>query len=265
MKHIKRKFSGQIKVPGINKTIDQVSKKYGHVNTVFDSVSTIPDGMKAIIFTEKEELFYAFSFVDAFQKRNCLVPEPEPILVYFNLAQMNYRSIVTLKGRSELLEMLANLKKSDTTQVMHKLYDFLGQSSMFAISLFMAMESAVNKTIPDDFQLKKQDSKKTIVYDTLQVQQLEFKEKVKEVLPVITGKKFWVDYLTEWNFLIDNLKKMRDEIVHTKKILGNQTHYKEMYVRALNFDYKQAILSAKIFINYYHKSLVEECNCGKDF
>lgn len=266
MKHIKRKFSGQLKVPGILKTLDQLSKTHPHVKTDVSAVpQSIPDDMKGIMFTDKEEMFYAFSFVDAFQGRNCLVPEPEPTLVYFNLAQSNFRSIVTEKGRAKLVDLLANLPTSDTTKVMHSLYDFLGESSTFAISLFMAMESAVNKTIPDNFELRKKDQRKTIVYDNLQVQQLEFKEKVKEVLPEITGNKFWIDHPTEWNFLMDNLKRLRDEIVHTKKLLGTQTHYKEIYVMALNFDYKQAILSAKTFINYYHKNLVEECPCGKDF
>jgi hypothetical protein len=266
MKHIKRKFSGHLKVPGIIKTLDELKQKQPHLNTHINAIpQSIPDDMKGILFTDKEEMFYAFSFVDAFQGKHCLVPESEPTLVYFNLAQSNYRSIVTEQGRAKLVELLATLPNSDTTKVMHSLYDFLGESSTFVISLFMAMESAVNKVIPDNFELRRKDLRKTVVYDNLQVQQLEFKEKVKEVLPEITGKEFWNDHPIEWAFLMGNLKRLRDEIVHTKKILGTQTHYKEIYVMALNFDYKQAILYAKTFINYYHNNLVEECQCGADF
>lgn len=261
MKHIKRRFSGHLHVDGLNQTLEK-KIKFEEFETFQEA---IPEGMKGLLFTDKDEMFYAFSFKDTFKGRECLVPEPDPILVYFNVAQINYRLIVTLNGRENLIELLSDLKKSETSKVMHSLYNFLAESSAFAIFLFMAMESAVNKAITDDFELRKIDSKKTVVYDNLQVQKLEFKEKVKDILPKITGRKFWNDHLTEWNFLIVDLKELRDEIVHTKKQLGTQTHYKEVYVRALNFDYARAIQYAKTFINYYHKDLVEECNCGVDF
>ena len=120
MKHIKRKFSGQLKVPGIIKTFDQLTKTQPHINTDVKAIPrSIPKDMKGIMFTDKEEMFYAFSFVDSFQGRTCLVPEPEPTLAYFNVAQQNYRFIVTEKGRAKLVDLLENLPNSDTTKVMH--------------------------------------------------------------------------------------------------------------------------------------------------
>lgn len=105
---------------------------------------------------------------------------------------------------------------------------------------------------------------KTEEYDVYQIQHFEFMEKFKEVLPKITGKEFWKDHPADYQHII-NLKDFRNEVVHTKKQVKDETYYQKLFIKALDFDYTSCLMAVKNFINYYQNDLVEECNCGGNF
>lgn len=52
-------------------------------------------------------------------------------------------------------------------------------------------------------------------------------------------------------------------MVHTKNGFAYE-NYTELFKKALNFNYKEAIEAVRDFINYYDPNLIEPCPCGLD-
>ncbi|HYF70247.1 MAG TPA: hypothetical protein VD884_19040 [Ohtaekwangia sp.] len=261
MKHIKRKFTHQVVLSEevmtkVNSTPSDkslsISKALGD-----DSIASEFD---AWIITDKNYCAKGFRYKSG--GSNLLVPEPEPVLVYFNIAQTNYSLIETHGNRQKLLELLKEFK--DATKIMHSLYAFMGYSSSFAIFSFMAIECLANRVIPDNYLIRNELKLKTEEFNIDQIQQFEFLKKIKDILPEVTGKKFWKDHPVDYQRIID-LKDFRNEIVHTKKQVKDETYYRKLFIKALDLDYAACLESVKNFINYYQKDLVEECKCGADF
>lgn len=76
------------------------------------------------------------------------IPEPEPILMYFNNAQIHLKLVEESKK-----ELLATCKKLENgIEMGHALYGFMYNSSSVCIFLFTAIEATINKLIPVDFK-----------------------------------------------------------------------------------------------------------------
>lgn len=83
------------------------------------------------------------------------------------------------------------------------------------------------------------------------------------MLPLATGRNFVKDQPTKYQSIL-KLKKFRDDIVHTKKV-AEMTSYGVIGKAGLDFNYSFLILEVRDFINFHIPSLVEQCDCGKDF
>lgn len=145
MNHIRRKFSHQVRIS------DEVMRRINeglqaNVNQDRNIKFLQPSDYHAWIITDKN--YCAKTFRYPFAGNSLFIPEPDPVLIYFNIAQINYRLVEKIGSRQELIEVLREFK--DATKIMHKLYEFLGHSSSFAVFTFMAIECAVNKVIPDN-------------------------------------------------------------------------------------------------------------------
>ena len=92
---------------------------------------------------------------------------------------------------------------------------------------------------------------------------LDFKTKIKDVLPMITGKDFF-SKSTPANQLIWNLKDFRDEIIHTKAN-ENPLKYEKLIKTSLNFKYEKTLMATATFMNFYKTDFILECDCGQDF
>lgn len=260
MKHIKRKFNQQIQ---LKFNAEEVLNGLPHepsVKDISEIVDKTPDNYIGWAFTDKNEIIKCFQYKA--KSESLMIPEPDPVLIYFNTAQINCRIIEPKGSRKTLMESLSKFK--DMTPIMHNLYDFFSHSSSFAVFCFMAMESLVNKVIPDGHSIRNVMKTKTEEYDVQQIQQMDFMKKVKEILPAVTNKSFWKDHPGQYQ-LLHELKVFRDEVVHTKKQINGSTYYQDLFVTALNFDYVETLESVRDFINYYEPNLVEECSCGADF
>jgi hypothetical protein len=254
MKHIKRKFRDTTKLT------EQAMKvrKFQQFSTIDENID---DDGKVYFITSEDISIGAFKYKDA-GKVFCL-PEPEPVLIYFNIAQSNYKDIKD--KRKELLVPIDFKNPDNTREMMHSMYSFLAYSSSFTVFLFTAIETLINQCIPLNAVYLKTDRKQTTTMNFIQIQMyVEFKEKLTKVLSQITGKSFHKDHPQDYDSIL-KLKEFRDEIVHTKKKSSKQTEYTEIFTRSLDFDYDKAILATRDLINYYRPNLVEECDCGRDF
>jgi DNA/RNA-binding domain of Phe-tRNA-synthetase-like protein len=93
---------------------------------------------------------------------------------------------------------------------------------------------------------------------------IQFDEKVKTVLPYFYENKSFYHKQTAQNQHIDNLKNVRNEIVHTKseKTFSQQ---EDLLKRILKFKFNETFDAVAASMNFYKKDYIVECDCGTDF
>lgn len=228
----------------------------------FASIKKIPKDHIGYLVTDANEVIQAFPFKDG-QGKVLFIPEPDPILIYFHTAYINYRLIND--KRKEIFNILGNGKM--TEPVITQLYEYFGFTSSFIILLFTAIEAYINRSIPHNFIYSKPDKRKTETYTKEQIERyLPFNEKRNDIVTLVTGKDFAKAH-PQINIYIDNLKDFRDSIVHTKASNDGHTPYDYLYKRALKFEYEKALNSIAAFMNFYHPTpgYIKECPCSNNW
>jgi len=257
-KHILKKFLHQITLP---EEIANTVNKSG-LNILINgklTVQKIPKGMTPYLTTEDNKIFKAFSF--QYKNQTKIIPEPDPILVYFHAAYLNYIQIEEKK--QEILDKLSEHKLSEV--MINELYGFFSVTSSFVILLFTAIEALTNRCIKKDFIYKKINNRRTELYTKTQIEKyFPFDEKIDEVLPDATGKNFKKHFPMKYSH-INNLKDFRDMIAHTKEADDDST-YDYLYKKALTFLYTDTLDAAKDFCNYYvADDFIVECPCSQQW
>lgn len=218
-----------------------------------------PGEFEALLLTDQNVLLKAFPVKDDNGKHR-FIPEPDPILIYFHTAYMNYRQIA--EKRKEIFTILSDSKISES--LINQLYDFFSLTNTFIIMSFTAVEAFINKSIPETFIYKKTDKRKTELYTKEQIERyLSFNEK-RDVLDEVAGKSFAKAHPSINRFL-DNLKDFRDSIVHTKAATDGYTKYDYLYKKALNYRYKETLNAVADFCNYYcdNNDYLKNCSCDQ--
>lgn len=258
MKHIKKKFQFEAflteeQEASFKAKSIQVDKEEGHK-------LKLPKGLVGILETDDGKYFTAFPHkIDG---KQFFIPEPDPVLIYFNNAYLSFRELESTK--KDLIKAL-ELKTMDEG-IKNELYTFFGNSFGFATMLFTSIEAYINKKIPIEYEYRDTKNSKTELYDKNQIERyLPFDTKFKTVLKEITKKDFTQAYPIKEQY-IKNLREFRDSIIHTKTSKEGATPYDYLYKKSLNFKYAETIESVKDWLNYYEGSnYVEDCDCGKDF
>ncbi|HET9056059.1 MAG TPA: hypothetical protein VFN30_04345 [Chitinophagaceae bacterium] len=257
-KHIQKKFLHETELP--QEVIDLMSKS--ELGIPLDDqakIKSIPRGMTPFLTTEDNKFFKAFTFRHNNQIK--LIPEPDPILVYFNAAYLNYIQIKD--KRKEVFDKLSGEKLSEV--MIKELYDYFGTTSSFIILLFTAIEALMNRCIPNDYTYKRVTSRKTELFNKKQIEEfIPFDEKLKDVLADATKKNYSTQHPKKYTH-ISNLKEFRNMIVHTREAEGQST-YDYVYKKALTFNYEETLDVVKDFCNFYTKEdFITDCNCSFDW
>lgn len=254
MKHIKRKFFHEIS--GLP---DSVPKTFIEKGTLEEEKQKLKDSHLFLV-TDDNKTILAFPY--DLNGKIYGIPEPHPVVIYFNIAQDSNRELLELKKK--LIESVNYDMNKNAQTVMHNLYALISATSSYAIFLFMSLETMLNVSIPANAVIRKPQKRKIEVFTNEHLQTFDFFPKLKEVLATITGKDYVKLNKEEFKHIV-NLKAFRDEIVHTKRKTGDQTPFSKIYQTALNFDYESTLVAAKNLINFYQNGLIEPCPCGKDF
>ncbi len=260
MKHLVKKYVKSAKLG--EEVIDVINNAPIDEKVLSEISNSKMNGYFAMALTEDNQIVQTFKYEE--DNKVYLIPEPDPIIIYFDTARHFHKTIE--KRRVELFSKLTG-NGSNFMAVNGDFYWYFSTVSSYAIFLFLAIEAFVNKSIPSNFEYRKliQD-KKTELYDRFQIQRsVEFLEKIKSVLPEATGKNFVKEFTHKYE-LIRKLKSFRDEIVHTKTFEGKSSpnFYEELFAMSLNFEFDKTLFAARDFINYYQPNLIEECGCGND-
>ncbi|MGI4740268.1 MAG: hypothetical protein ACRYG7_34280 [Janthinobacterium lividum] len=257
MKHIKRKFLYCHKIgEEVVKALDAAP------NSATQFEVQRAEEYVGYVRTEKDYLIQAFPYKSS--KATCFIPEPHPVVLYFNGAQ-NFAKHIKVSKES----FFAALDNTDVQKDLDALYTFFSNITIGTTFLYNALEAFMNLKVPNDYQYTKKKSDCTQTFDKNQIQwHLTFQEKLKQVIPDITGKYFHREYGHLYDRLddrLEHLKECRDEIIHTKNYFaGHPTPYKRLFTIALDFDYEAALIATASYINFYEPELIEECGCGKD-
>lgn len=243
MKHLKKKFL-RAEIVG-----EEIIKKLDSVPFDEDDIMELKknkyEGYYGTLRTIENTLIQAFKYKDDSGKI-FFIPEPKPIVIYFETGRFFQNSIV--EKRKLLFDELNN-ENVDASKVLAFTFSYFQATSIAAIFIFNAIESFANNLIPKNYKHEKKLKTKTEIYDKIQIQRhVPFDEKIKEVLPDITGRCFHVEFGHKWEN-IKKLKEFRDEIVHTKAYVKETPNiYEDLFNTSLNFNYSEAMDSVKDFI-----------------
>lgn len=258
MKHIKKKFLFH----------EFLQKKEG----LFESSETIDvpnemnpqkilkaaKGRVGVIKSTKGEEIFSMVYND--NGNYCMIPVPD-----FSL--MNYHQ--AYKYNSERKELRKELMKhfrelGGEYKNFAFAYEFQGCASACIIMLFTSLECFVNDIIPDSYNYIVKDSKRTEIYNKTQIQEfIPFMDKLKKVLPNALQKDFFKKQTSSTNH-IDNLRNLRNEIVHTKFDTTGESHA-EIMKTLLNFKYDETLAAVSAYFNFYKPGFVEDCPCDEDW
>lgn len=257
MKHIKKKFCHEVHLSEQDKiTMEKDGKLIP--STESKNIRKINKDEKCLLITDGNKGIESFHVnIDG---RNFLIPEPDPILIYFNNAYNNYRHIK--EARKEMLNALNG--ESISENVTNQLYSYFGLCNGFVIFLYTAMEAFINRHLPQNFIYVVETNRCDEVYNNEQIQRMNTDTKIKKVFTAATGKDFEKSYPLKYQH-INNLKDFRDSIVHTKTNKDGSTRYEYLFKKALNFKYEETLHAVRDYLNYYQPDYIEECGCGLDF
>ncbi len=259
MKHVKKKFILSKKVEG------EASEYLKNVKPNSKTIEKFKAGdfkdYIPYLLTDRNDFIQCFKYKT--EGKVYLIPEPNPIVIYFSNAQNNL--VFIKENRENLLKILSN-KVTDIADIMNPFYDLFGFVSNYVTSLFNSLEAFLNQQIPNDYKYEKIKKEKTEIYNKEQIQrEISFEDKLKRVIPNIKNKSFHRHYGHKFEIIL-KFKEFRDDIVHTKvDQKSTPNHYQDLFSKSLDFDYLKTIKIIRDYLNYYEPNLIEKCDCGQDF
>ncbi len=259
MKHIKKKFYLESKLNPLN-LID--GAELLSVNRKDNSkIKEVKNGNNVTLVKTQDDV-YRLALIYKYQGEHVFIPVPDLTLVYYNNAYSNNLSRKRIE--KTLFKKLNNFENGFSENIDNEIYSYIGVASSSIIQMFTSLESFMNHIIPDNEFYKKVDSKKTELYNKDQIQKyISFDEKIKKVIPFFLNKDFYRKQ-TPTNSRISDLKKLRDEIVHTKSDYLS-TNQSELLERLLKFNYDETLVSLRKYMNFYKDDYIIECDCSNNF
>lgn len=256
MKHIKKKYLFQKNiilpnnVPHIDLDKDLIDQKILKENF-----------RKSHIFVQTTDNDLYLAFIHNNSGTYVPIALPDFTLVYFDFAYRLNKQREDIK--KDLLKKLATVD-AITEDRSKELYEFFGISTSCIINLFTSIESFINHLLPSDKNYIAKRNNRTEIYDRDQIQlYISFMDKLKLVLPQFFGKNFY-SKSTKANSHLQNLKELRDNLIHTKSDDTFDKHI-EIFRTLLNFKFTETFEAITQLFNFYQPGYLEPCPCNQDF
>lgn len=203
-----------------------------------------------LLFFENETIF---GFDHLYNNEKILIPEINPVTIFFSNAVMSHRLLLHYKA--QLLDNSPRVKNMKGTVDPNYFGQFFQLASTIIINLQATVESLANRIIPME--------RKFIDRNDEPFEPSLF-HKINIVLPEIRGKKFKSKHGKQHN-LIRILIELRNEIIHLKPAGDPNSVYKAVYRRIINFKFTETIYAVRQFADFYEENLIEECSCKKEY
>lgn len=254
MKHPEKKFLGQVQFSdGLIEGIEEASKDAPqHPYTV----DNMPNDMVPYLF-DVDNFFYK-AFLLEVDGLKIVVPEPDPILIYFDSGYANFRELE--KRKPDLIKKLMATANKESGPPIVEMFSFFNVVSAFAIYLCTAVEATMNRAIPKDYTYTKPNGNRVFTKEDIE-RYFRAEEKLNNVLKQITNKSFEESFPDDFK-LIQGLESFRNDIVHTKEAAVGTEPAKHNFTRALQIDYENTIEAVKRFCNFYlGDKFIVDCSC----
>jgi len=208
---------------------------------------------KDLILVFERNLIYAFDFF--YNSKKIFIPELNPVTIFYSNAIMSKKRLDDFKLK--LLEESPSLKDMDKNPDLKLFGDFFQLASNCIFNLQGALESFANIIIPPDYSFIDKNG------DVINRPSLS--HKLFNTIPKIKEKEF-KKHCRRGKFVVENIIKMRNNIVHLKPTKEQtNTKFKNPYRRLIKYNFSDAIKMAREYINFYEPNLIEDCNCGKEY
>lgn len=240
MSDSKKKYVNDIKVDwsydDLMSKVDIPNKKYNYKD--FD---------QAYLFSQDNRIIQGFLHLH--DNKPLVIPELEPSILYYNNASRKLTDIVKL--RDDLFESIGLEKVIEADRLFT---EFFMLSSDFIINLFASLEAFNNSVIPEDFTIR---IKRRLMDREIIQRYARFDDKVIKVVPKIFEKSFIENYPDKWE-LINSLKKLRDDLIHTKNMSKNwAASYRDIYRACLSFDFNKTYQYIRDYMNFYKTNWID--------
>lgn len=199
----------------------------------------------------RKPLFFGFDHL--YKNEKIIIPEINPVTIFFSNAIMSHRLLIHYKEK--LIQNSPSVKKFGGKVDPKDFGNFFQVASNVIINLQATIESFANRLIPIDREFLDVNGKQ---FDP------SLFHKINVVLPEIKEEKFKSKFGKQTNF-IRQLIELRNEIIHLKPAGDENSAYKEVYRRMINFKFTETIFAVRSFVDFYEFGLIEECECGKEF
>uniref|UniRef100_UPI00404A3692 hypothetical protein n=1 Tax=Gelidibacter sp. TaxID=2018083 RepID=UPI00404A3692 len=153
-------------------------------------------------------------------------PEPNPICIYFNIANEHLKESFKLKN--EIINKKQNFNFFEDYKYFSKYFSVTSQGIIFLIT---TIEGFINQFFIEESYIINGETKtkKELEYAKLD-------EKISIILPIITGKHFKITNHSEYSNIL-NTNKLRNDLIHLKQIeINSNIKYQELFRRTFNFN-----------------------------
>jgi hypothetical protein len=220
----------------------QMAKEYSRNNKMSDSIG------KVLFTVHKSGVSFSFDAVK--EKNKIIVPEINPVLVFFSNAEMFIRASVI--QQNNLFDKPPGFKGVKGVTV-NDFGNYFRPAVNCIINLQAALESFVNSKIPITYD-KNEDPINFSIF-----------HKLDNLLPERSLKNFSsFTGAKSHRKRIREIIELRNEVIHLTPNYSSPRIYQDVYRRLIKFDFLKSLNSVKSFINFYEENLIQEC-CGDEY
>jgi|GEM_PF-3502848 len=256
MQHLKLKSLNHFSIP--QSELNEIEKLPVDINGLKELEKSNIEGQKMITISGNGDLVQMFRY--NFDGVFSFLPESDPIILYLNLAQKQLMVVYTIRRKIQ-----DTLREKSNENLSVETFEYLSAATVCATYTFLALEAFINSIIPKDFKLP------LINPENGKFRNWKYKDilggmpvllKLKKVPQSLCKKSFHDQFPEKWKS-IEQLKSLRDDIVHNKPDLGFTTNWQEkLYNELFNFNFLSTIADSVDYINFYKEGTIEFCECS---
>lgn len=265
--------TAKVKPFGMLKVTDEVLKSIeDNSSSTEESKASFKDVIKQAQQDKFSGQFYGldpdsknlFTFIPIIEDERFFISAfPDPIQLYFSQAYSNYQS--SLQVRRNIV--FKKTEGNPMNMVNGYLYNWYIKSKISAIIfLHSTCEAFINNIMPDDFIYKQEINgekgdkflKQTKEFNKEQTERtIGFKEKMKFVVPQISGINFQKDFQKIYDNII-NLNSLRNDLIHLRSSKEkNMEYFQKIFSELVNVNLEPYVKSVEEFINTIKPNFIE--------
>tara|TARA_R110001606_G_C15308333_1_gene643354 strand:- start:56 stop:922 length:867 start_codon:yes stop_codon:yes gene_type:complete len=221
----------QINVGTVNRN-KEVDK---HLNSLFDYINRNQDINMVGVSKDEDVLLSSQVKSSENKKKIYTFPEPNPVCIYYNIANENLEKSAKLK-----YSILSKEQNFDAFEDFNKFSQYYSFTSQGIIFLITTVEAFINQFFEEkDYQIGGEIlTKKDLEFSNLE-------EKLNIIIPELLGIRFSKLYNDEYQCLI-NSNLLRNDLIHLKRTdKKNNISYQELFKKLI--DYKHHRCSEAVY------------------